>query len=44
MAFKIKRFIPASPLTMPDPKDPKDPKKVEKPTRVINSLRKRVET
>ena len=26
MAFKIKRFIPASPLTMPDPKDPKDPK------------------
>tara|TARA_R110002050_G_scaffold32478_2_gene83621 strand:+ start:2435 stop:2770 length:336 start_codon:yes stop_codon:yes gene_type:complete len=26
MAFKIKRFIPASPLTMPDP-DPKDPKK-----------------
>ena len=23
MAFKIKRFIPASPLTMPDPKDPK---------------------
>jgi hypothetical protein len=27
MAFKIKRFIPASPLTMPDPKDPKDPKR-----------------
>ena len=26
MAFKIKRFIPASPLTMPNPKDPKDPK------------------
>ena len=26
MAFKIKRFIPASPLTMPDP-DPKDPTK-----------------
>ena len=25
MAFKIKRFIPASPITMPDP-DPKDPK------------------
>ena len=25
MAFKIKRFIPASPLTMPDP-DPKNPK------------------
>jgi len=23
MAFKIKRFIPASPLTMTDPKDPK---------------------
>lgn len=28
MAFKIKRFIPTSPLTMPDPKDPK-PKPVE---------------
>ena len=26
MAFKITRFIPASPLTMTDPKDPKDPK------------------
>ena len=26
MAFKIKRFIPASPLTMPDP-DPNNPKK-----------------
>jgi hypothetical protein len=25
MAFKIQRFIPASPITMPDP-DPKDPK------------------
>ena len=26
MAFKITRFIPASPLSMTDPKDPKDPK------------------
>jgi hypothetical protein len=23
MAFKIQRFIPASPITLPDPKDPK---------------------
>jgi len=32
MAFKIQRFIPASPLTMPDPdpKDPKDPKDSKK--------------
>ena len=31
MAFKITRFIPASPLTMTDPKDPKDPKDLKEP-------------
>lgn len=29
MAFKIQRFIPASPITMPDP-DPKDPKNAKR--------------
>ena len=32
MAFKITRFIPASPLSMTDPKDPKDLKDPKKPT------------
>ena len=44
MAFKITRFIPASPLTMPDPKDPKDPKDLKDPKKPAATADKKKET
>ena len=44
MAFKITRFIPASPLTMTDPKDPKDPKDLKDPKKPAATDDKKKET